>query len=43
MVDVLKYLEDKVTKKQYDEAVGFFNVLVQFTDPKRRLTIKVKK
>lgn len=40
IVAALKYMEDKVTKKQYDEAVTYYNLLIQFTDNKRR---KIKK
>lgn len=40
IVAALKYMEDKVTKKQYDEAVTYYNLLIQFTDNKRRKIIK---
>lgn len=39
---VLKYLEDKVTKKQYDEVINYFQLLLQVTDSKRKTTIKHK-
>lgn len=40
MQTVLKYLEDKVTKKQYDEALGYFQLLLQVVDSKRKTIIK---
>jgi hypothetical protein len=42
MVDYLKTMEDKLTKKQYDEVQGSFILLLQYTEKKRILKI-VKK
>lgn len=39
---VLKYMEDNATKKQYDQAVSYFNLLLQVVDSKRKTIIKHK-
>lgn len=40
MISVLKYLEDKVTKKEFDAFEKAYGVLLQATEQKRR---KIKK
>lgn len=40
IISTLKYLEDKVTKKQYDEAVSWYQLLLQIVDSKRKTIIK---
>lgn len=34
----LKYIEDKVTKKEYDMYMAAYQLLLQLTEPKRRIT-----
>lgn len=41
-ITVLKFLEDKYTKTQYDKAVETFNYVMQLVDQKRKMIIKVK-
>lgn len=40
--NTLKYIEDKVTKKEYDNYMAAYQLLLQLTEPKRRI-IKTKK
>lgn len=40
MITVLKYLEDKVTKKEFDAFEKAYGVLLQATEQKRRKTKK---
>jgi len=38
--NAINYLYGKIPKKQYEEAISYYNLLIQFTDNKRR---KIKK
>ena len=40
--NTLKYIEDKVTKKEYDSYFNAYRILLQLTEQKRRI-IKTKK